>query len=170
MTVRVVAERFHIETCNSETEREFIEALHARSQLDGWYPDCWPRPNRFVLSVTISDPDEACVLRSLRVDFDGRTVYFGPDPTHQFETNFDSQTGGVDTAEGRPIPELANIAADWLKKEMERPIARHEWDKPDARGCKPKRWVLRDIGEPIGQRGMITPEFGPPDRVVTIQD
>ena len=31
---------------------------------------------------------------------------------------------------GRPVAELASAAADWLEREMGRPIVRHEWDGP----------------------------------------
>jgi hypothetical protein len=37
--VPVVAPRFGLTECNTEREREFLEALHARAGAGGWYAD-----------------------------------------------------------------------------------------------------------------------------------
>jgi hypothetical protein len=92
-----------------------------------------------VLSVCPGDRDPAYnrVLRTLRVDFDGMAVWFGPDETHQFATDLDPARPGVSVLPGRPVTELAAAAADWLEREMWRPIVRHEWDRLDQRGVAP---------------------------------
>jgi hypothetical protein len=168
--VPVVAPRFDLAACNSEAERAFIEAIHARAEAGGWYADAWPRAERVVLSVCPFDSDPAynCVLRTLRVDFDGAAVWFGPDETHQFVTDLDPARPGVSVLSGRPVAELAAAAADWLEGELRRPIVRHEWDRLDGRGVAPRLWVLADTGQAIVAHGQRSPDFGPPDRVVAV--
>jgi hypothetical protein len=117
--IPVRAPRFDATECNTELEREFIEALHARAVRGGWYADSWPRADRFLLSVTILDQLAKCVVRTLRVDFDGVAVTFGDDETHQFVTNLDPSQGAA-VVSGLPITELADIAANWLEREMHR--------------------------------------------------
>jgi len=169
--VRVVAPRFHLTECNTDREREFIEALHARAAAGGWYAGAWPRGDRVILYVCLSDRDPAynCVLRTLRVDFDGTAVWFGPDETHQFVTDLDPARPSVSVLSDRSVDQLAAAAADWLEGEMRRPIVRHEWDRLDRREVAPRLWVLADTGEGIVARGQRSPDFGPPDRVVPVR-
>lgn len=168
--VPVVAPRFDLAGCNTDREREFVEALHARAEAGGWYADAWPRDDRVMMSVCPCDRDSAynCVLRTLRVDFNGTAVWFGPDETHQLATDLDPTQPGVSVLSGRPVAELAAAAADWLEREMRRPIVRHEWDRLDRRGVAPRLWVLADTGQAIAARGQRSPDFGPPDRVVPV--
>ena len=93
--IGVNAPRFDLDECNNERERDFIESLHARAEAGGWFADSWPREDRFMLSVCPSDPQYGCVLRTLRVDFDGVAVSFGPDETHQFATDLDPARADV---------------------------------------------------------------------------
>lgn len=168
--VPVSAPRFDLDECNSESEREFIEALHRRSETGGWLPDTWVWDDRVVVAYCPCDgePEYNCILRTLRVDFDGAAVRFGPDETHQFATDLDPARPGVTVLSGRPVAELADAAADWLEREMRRPIMRHEWDRLDSRGVAPRLWVLADTGEGIVARGQRLSDFGPPDRVVAV--
>jgi hypothetical protein len=168
----VFAPRFGLTECNSDQEREFIETLHARAELGGWYADAWPRDDRVMLSVCSCDRDAAhnCVLRTLRTDFDGDTVSFGPDETHHFATDLDPTRPGVFVFSGGTVAELAAAAADWLEREMRRPILRHEWDRTDQRGVAPRLWVLAETGEHIVARGLLSSEFGPPDRIVVVSE
>jgi hypothetical protein len=169
--VPVRAPRFGIEECNSEAERVFIEVLHDRADVGGWYADGWPREDRFILAVCPSDPDFPCVLRTLRVDFDGQAASFGPDETHQFATDLDPRRPGVTVLRGCPVTELATAAADWLEREMRRPIVRREWCRP---GFWRREWVLADTGEPLGisdsANASRRPDLGEPDRVVHVSD
>jgi hypothetical protein len=170
--VPVTAPRFDLAECNSDAERAFLVALHARAEAGGWFADSWRVwDNRLTLSVSPCDdePEYNCVLRTLRVDFDGAVVRLGPDETHQFVTDLDPARPGVSMMSGLPIAELAAAAADWLEREMQRPIVRHEWDRLDKRGVAPRLWVLADTGEVIGVRGQCSPDFGPPDRVVPVR-
>jgi hypothetical protein len=170
--VQVSAPRFDLVECNSEAERVFIEALHARAVAGGWFADAWRVwEGRLTLSVCPCDrePECNCVLRTLRVDFDGTSVRFGPDETHQFVTDLDPDRPGVSVLSGRPIAELAANAANWLELEMQRPIVRHEWDRLDHRGVAPRLWVLADTGDAIVARGQRSLDFGPPDRVVSVR-
>ncbi|MBX9623890.1 MAG: hypothetical protein K2X82_08745 [Gemmataceae bacterium] len=168
----VTAPRFDLAECNSDAERAFVEALHARAEVGGWFADSWRVwDGRLTLSVCPcdGDPEYNCVLRTLRVDFDGAAVRFGPDETHQFVTDLDPGRPGVSVLTGRPTAELATAAADWLEREMRRPIVRHEWDRLDRRGVAPRLWVLADTGEGVVERGQRSPDFGPPDRVVPVR-
>ncbi len=115
--VPVVAPRFDLAVCNSDREREFVEALHDRATSGGWYADSWPRPDRIIVSVCRIDGAQRCVSRTLRVDFDGASVAFGDDETHQFVTDLDPARGAK-ILTGLPPAELAGVAADWLEVEM----------------------------------------------------
>lgn len=170
--VTVSAPRFDLDECNSEAERAFVEALHARAEAGGWFADSWRVwGDRLTLSVCPCDnePEYNCVLRTLRVDFDGTVVRFGPDETHQFVTDLDPARPGVSVLSGLPVAELAAAAADWLEREMSRPIVRQEWDRLDERGVAPRLWVLADSGVGIVARGRRSADFGPPDRVVPVR-
>jgi hypothetical protein len=169
--VPVVAPNFDLTECNNEREREFVEALHARAETGGWYADAWPRDDRVILSVCLCDrdPEYHGVLRTLRVDFDGAAVWYGPDETHQLVTELDPAHPDVSVLFGLEVAELAAIAADWLEQEMRRLIVRHEWDRTDCRGVTPRLWVIADTGEPIVARGILSEDFGPPDRVVVVE-
>ncbi len=87
--IPVVAPRFHLDTCNTEIERDFIEALHVRSKTAAWFPDAWVWNDRVVIAVYSSDvtPEYNILLRTLRVDFYGQELRCGPDETHQFVTD-----------------------------------------------------------------------------------
>lgn len=113
----VAAPRFDLVECNTEQEREFIAALHLRAVAGNWYADSWLRTNRLIIAVY---PLE----RTLRVDFDGTTIIFGDDETHQFVTDLDSAKGAT-VVKGKPIAELAEIAADWIERETWRTRASH---------------------------------------------
>jgi hypothetical protein len=112
--VKVDAPRFDITECRNDLDREFIEALHARSESDGWHADVWPRDDRFLLTIDIVADN--CVIRMLRVDFFGDTVAFGDDETYQLVTDLAPARPGVVVLTGRPISDLATAAADWLAK------------------------------------------------------
>lgn len=142
--IRVRAPRFDLDECNNERERDFIELLHARAEAGNWFAEAWPRVDRFMLSVSPTDSQRGCVLRTLRVDFDGIAVSFGPDETHQFATDLDPARPDVIVLGGRPLAELAAAAAIWLEREMDRPIVRQEWDRP---GFRRRAWVLADTGK-----------------------
>ncbi|QJW93795.1 hypothetical protein [Frigoriglobus tundricola] len=170
--IPVAAPRFDLAECTSEAERGFIEALHARAETGAWVADVWRvRDGRITLSVCPCDNDPAynCVLRTLRVDFDGTTVWFGPDETHQFATELDPAHPGVSVLSRQSVPGLAAAAADWLEREMRRPIVRHEWDRPEF---SRRLWVLADTGEGLVLRDSANvfrrSDLGPPDRIVPV--
>ena len=48
--------------------------------------------------------------------------YGWPDETHQFATELDPAQPGVSMLSAQPIEELVAAAADWLEREMRRPI------------------------------------------------
>jgi hypothetical protein len=158
MTVAVRAERFGIDECNSAAERDFLKALHARAAAGGWFADGWPRDDRVIITVCPSDDTYRCVLRTLRVDFDGSSVSFGTDDTHQLVNDLDPLRVDVTVVRGRPIAAMADIAADWLEREMGRPIDRMEWGNHLL-------WVLADTGELLVGNGRAGDTRGPPDRV-----
>jgi hypothetical protein len=164
--IPVHAPRFFVTECNSEREREFIEGLHARAELGQWYADTWARDDRFVLSISLSDPQMRCVLRDLRVDFDGVTLWTGPDETHQFVTDLDPARPGVTMVTDRPIGELSALAADYLETEMRRPIVRWEWDRA-GQGVA-RLWLFSDTNEPLIVQSRREP--GLPDRIVPVRN
>jgi len=169
--VPVAAPRFDLDECDSEAERVFIEAVHARAEAGGWCADAWRvRAGCITLAVCPSDNDPKynVVLRALRVDFDGSTVWFGEDETYQFVTALDPARPGVFVRSDRPIAELASVAADWLEREMRRPIVRYEWDRPGRHGVAPRLWVLADTGARLVESGGQAADFGPPDRTVAV--
>jgi hypothetical protein len=167
--IRVNAPRFDLDECNNERERDFIESLHAHAGAGGWFADSWAREDRLVLSVCPSDPQYNCVLRTLRVDFDGVSVSFGPDETHQFATDLDPARADVVVLSGRPPAELASAAATWLEKEMRRPIVRHEWNRSTFRR---REWLLTDTEEVlvVSDSANIRQRqgLGPPDCVALV--
>ena len=167
--IGVNAPRFDLDECNNERERDFIELLHARAEAGGRFADSRPREDRFMLSVCPSDPQHGCVLRTLRVDFDGVAVSFGLDETHQFATDLEPARADVVVLSGRPSAEPASAAATWLEEEMRRPIVRHEWNRPTFRG---REWLLADTGEGliVGDSANIRHRqgLGPPDSVALV--
>ena len=168
--VRVTAPQFDLEECNNETERAFIEALHAQAVVGNWNADAWVWDDRVVVAVSVCDqtPEYNLLLRTLRVDFDGKTVWFGPDETQQFATDLDPTRTGVSMLSGLLVCEMAVAAAEWLEWEMRRPLARQEWDHLDRRGVAPRLWVLADTGEGIAAHGLRSPDTGQPDRIVPV--
>jgi hypothetical protein len=164
--IEVHAPRFELDKCNNELEREFIELLHAHAEAGGWFAEAWPREDRFMLSVSPSDQH---VLRTLRVDFDGAAVSFGPDETHQFATDLDPARADVVVLSGRPLADLASAAATWLEREMHRPIVRHDWDRLTFHR---REWFLGDTGERLSisdsANQVRRKGLGPPDHIVQV--
>ncbi|HEY1068682.1 MAG TPA: hypothetical protein VGE52_21340 [Pirellulales bacterium] len=114
--VPVVAPRFYVEEpheCNDERERAFIEALHSCTENSDCSWESWPRPDRFLLSH--SKIVQGCVVRTLRIDFDGSVVWLGDDETHQFATDLDASRPDVYLLEGFPVHVLAAAAAYWME-------------------------------------------------------
>jgi hypothetical protein len=166
---KVSAPRFGLDDCNDDSERQFIEALHARAEVAGWFADGWPRDDRIIITVCPVDAEYNSVLRTLRVDFDGHSVVFGTDETHQLVTDLDPSRPGVELLRARPIQDLASAAADWLEREMKRPIVRHEWNRKDFTR---RLWVLADTQEGLvvsdSSNATTRDSIGPPDRSVTL--
>jgi|SRR6185436_11452090 len=83
--MKVSAPRVDLDECRDATEREFIDALHARAEAGAWCADAWLRDDRIILTIDPcdSDPKYNCVLRMLRVDFDGAMPTLGADETSQ---------------------------------------------------------------------------------------
>jgi hypothetical protein len=96
--------------------------------------------------MDIIDVARNCILRMLRIDFDGSRVVVGPDETYQLVTNLNLDHPGVMAIGGRSIRELADIAADWLETEMRRPILRQEWIRDEFTRT---RWILADTIETL---------------------
>lgn len=169
--VPLVAPRFGLVECNNDGEREFVELLHARAEAGGWHADSWLRDDRVIISMDICDTDRGCVLRVLRVDYDGSTLAAGSDPTYQLATDLDPARPDVIVLRGRPVGELADAAADWLEREMSRPVVRREWVRA---GFTHTQWVLADSGEAIvvsdSANAARRRELGPPDRTVPLAD
>lgn len=166
----VFAPRFDLVECSNEREREFIEVLHARAEVGGWFADSWPpRDDRLILTVDLSDSECLCVLRMLRVDYTGDAVLLGQDETYQLATDLDPANPGVVEVSRRPVGELAFAAAAWLEREMGRPIVRREWNRQNFRR---REWLLADTGQALvfsdSANLRVREGLGPPDRVVHV--
>jgi len=167
--VPIAAPRFNLDECHTDDEAAFVLAMHDRAVAGGWHADSWLWDDRVIITVDISDAERNCVLRMLRVDYHGGAVAFGPDETYQLATDLDPRRPGVFVMEGQPVADLAAAAADWLEREMARPIARHEWDGP---GFSRRLWVLADTGDGLvvsdSANAVRRQGLGPPDRIVVV--
>lgn len=166
--IKMEAPRFDLAQCRNPAEREFINALHARAEAGGWFADSWPVPGKIIVSVDIVDAAANCVLRMLRVDFDGSSLIYGRDETFQLVTDLDPASLDVVVVADKPPADLANIAADWLEREMRRPVVCHEWHRPEF---SHKEWLFADTGEQLvwsdsanAKRG----ELGRPDKITPV--
>jgi hypothetical protein len=91
--------------------------LRLRAEAAGWYADAWPRPDRITLSLVLNDPETDQLSKTLRIDFDGRTIAVGYDATHQLVDEWELP-GPDGDGEQRSISELAADAADWIEKQL----------------------------------------------------
>lgn len=113
-----------------ETERRFVEALRIRaahwraSPLDSRVdpPDA---DLPLIASLDLSDPVAHCVLMTLGVHLDGRTLR-GDEVHNQLFTLPDEPTKLAFAATGEP-EELATRAANWFDATLRRPVVRCEW-------------------------------------------
>jgi len=167
--MNVKAPRFEIDECRGEAEREFVETLHSRAEARGWYADAWPRDDRLILTVDLCDPEYNCVLRMLRVDFDGSVMYSGPDETSQLVSDLNPDRADVLRMCDQSPTLLANAAADWLEREMGRPIERLEWTRSAFRH---RLWRFADTGEELlwsDSENKRRTDLGSPDRVASVR-
>ncbi len=169
--VKVSAPRFDLDECRDATERDFVEALHTRAEAGAWWADAWLRDDRIILTIDICDSDLEynCVLRMLRVDFDGAMLTLGADETYQLVTDLDPKRTDVISMRDQSPAILANAAADWLERELGREIERHEWNRPTF---SHRLWVYADTGEGLvmsDSENKRRTDLGPPDRVVVLR-
>jgi hypothetical protein len=144
---KVNVPRLSLTECRNDREKQFLEFLNRRAEAGGWYADdfyVWD--DRVVIAVCARDLSSNLLLRTLRVDFDGYRLAFGPDETHQYATDLSADRPGVTIVTDRAPQELADIAADWLEREMIRPIVRNQWFRLSFNRTA---WVLQDTGEPL---------------------
>lgn len=176
------------EDARDDVERRFLGRL---TQLQPPYCDVWVwPPPRLVITVDVSDRDVPLVLRTLRVDFDGKRTVAGNDPSHQIADELDrADPDRHESPAGLSPEELAEGAMGWFRAQTARPIERQEWDIPDSRrrfarrrrtSCL-RRWVLADsektlavrqgdgtAWDPGGAWGDPLPTR-PPDRVIPVR-
>lgn len=166
--MKVHAPRFELDECNSDAEREFIESLHSRAIAAGWHAYARQREDRVVVTIELIDREFNCCLCTLRVDFDGSVMLAGPDETGQLVTDLDVVRDDVVSACDQAPPALANAAADWLEREMIRPIERWEWNRPQFHH---HLWRYADTGEELvwgDSENLKRPNLGSPDRVIPV--
>ncbi|MDA0184056.1 hypothetical protein OJ997_27355 [Solirubrobacter phytolaccae] len=93
------------------------------------YCDVWTFAPELIVTVTVADPDHRLVLRTLRVDFDGRGFVAGNDPSHQMSDDLDPEDlDRLESPPGLEPEDLAELAMAWLRAQADRPIDRQEWD------------------------------------------
>jgi len=162
------APRFDIDECRNQAEHEFINALHARAEAGLWFADSWLEPDKIIVTVNIMDAEANCVLRMLRVDFDGTALTYGRDETCQLTTFLDPTRPDVVVIADKPPAGLAEIAADWLEHEMRRPVVRHEWHRPEF---SHRIWLFADTGEHLmwsDSANANRPGLGVPDKIISV--
>lgn len=163
------APRFGLAECRTEQERDFVEALHARAEVGRWFADSWPVPGKIIVTVDISDPDANCVLRMLRVDFDGSVLMVGTDETYQLATDLDPSRPDVLVVREKNPAAQAKFAADWLEHEMSRPIVRHEWHRSEFSHTL---WLLADNGQALVESDSANAKrrgLGAPDKIIPVK-
>lgn len=158
-----------------------LKAAAARWSFDGLSPQATELDG---LTAQIAVPGLTCAVRYLRVAYDPS----GNDPTLRGEwaneyvfdalsaTDFDLVVNGVDASPAQ----YGHWAADWLRRQLSRPIMRQEWDEQphsilvrgdsSVRRVSSRRWVFDDTNDTLDEDGSW---FGrwlfkrPPDRVLT---
>jgi hypothetical protein len=119
MSIPVHAPRFDLQECCDEGAREFVERLHQRAERGDWYADSLSHlRDHVVIAVTLTDRDRRSALRTLRTDYVGPHLLLGDDETQQFATDLDPARQGVTLVSDGLPRELADVAADWLEREM----------------------------------------------------
>jgi hypothetical protein len=143
----------------TEAEIAFLRQLERLHESHGAHAafDAWTMYPPLVVTVTISDPEHNCILRTLRIDFDGSSLVGGNDPSHQIDPQLDPDD--PDHFEMRTqlaAERFADVAFSWFSDQADRPIDRQEWREGSRTW---RRWVLADTGRPLVAQG-----FGPPDK------
>jgi hypothetical protein len=155
----------------NEAERRFLDRMAELVLTNPLEPealfDAWFYYPQLVMTLCICDPGDPCVLRTLRVDYDGCRIVAGNDPSHQItEEHMDSEDpDAFETDDGNSPEEFAELAFDWFCDQANRPIERHEWTGTDHGWYL---WILADA-----ERGLVARYSGrpdrPPDRIVRIR-
>lgn len=156
----------------SEDERMFLLELR-RLANDTALFDAWTLHPQLVVTLSIGDPVEKAILRTLRVDFDGRSLVGGNDRSHQItesELNpgppYPEDLDYFELPGEFTPPELAQRAFDWFQRQASRPIDRLEWDGPEH------GWTVWSLADPGGEElvARYTNRPGrPPDRVIRLK-
>jgi hypothetical protein len=110
----------------NDGERAFIAALANRAQawhVIGLLPiDVMTVQidNTLVIGVDVSNDERTCILRTLRIDFDGKRVLCGEDETGQFCSALDPLkaqfVNELDAETSMDV--LATTAAEWMEREV----------------------------------------------------
>jgi hypothetical protein len=77
----------------------------------------------------ICDWKESQVLRSVKIDFTGTSVLMGETGSNLFDNQFDEKDTRITVykeVDGN-VSALADLAAEWLYRELSREIIRREW-------------------------------------------
>ncbi|WP_437765751.1 hypothetical protein WMF27_28220 [Sorangium sp. So ce281] len=156
----------------TDAERAFITEMSRRAlawrNLGVTSDDLLGTAETFVVLMLDVSADGG-VLRTLRVDFHESRVVIGEDETKQAATDLDEENPRVLVVkDGSPVA-LATAAADWMEREILRPIERHEWV---GAGFWHQKYVLSDTGEPLcwsDSHNQNRPDLGPPDRTAVVR-
>ena len=164
------------ENCPNEATWTFISALCEHSSE--WIALGISPQNGFfqaddgliTLGISISDEERRCIVRDLRIDFDGSRVVMGEDETHQYVTDLvPGERGAVEHRLHDAAPhDYAQLAAAWLATETRRIIERHEWHRLTYRHTK---WMMADTGKCIvwsDTHNEKRSDLGPPTHVTVI--
>lgn len=152
--MKTFSDWFEVHGQLSQKQHDFLEALlpyAPRWEALGVSPlDVLTQVSTFLLTVALDVSAGNHVLRTLRVDFDGQCVLMGEDETLQLVTDLNEQNPEVlvHKSENASLEEFADVAGQWLERELKRVIVLHQW--MDSQG-RHRKWILEDVGHCIVQ-------------------
>ena len=151
----------------SADERVFLDTMASLCRDPDRRPpfDAWTFYPQLVITLSIVDVVRKGVLRTLRVDYDGKSLTAGNDRSHQIDPDLDEMDPDYTELGKHGHPEvLARIAFDWFRDQARRPIDRQEWDGPSQMWLL---WVLADDDRPLVAQYLGRPNR-PADRVIRL--
>ena len=163
----------------SDVEWEFVEFLRSRAPV--WRSLGLSHNDiiafrefsgKLVVVFEVSDRWRNSLLRTLRIDFDGVRVNLGEDECGQLVTRRNETRpdfAGSDGVADKALT-LGRFAADWIERELRRPIELRWWSGTDFYHSE---WVLGDTNRVIMRCdtwNQARENLGPPHHVRVVRD